>query len=134
MFNGEMWIDHLIIGAKDVSAAAEFYCKFLGFRRTSDDPGAIGGVVLSHSKCELLVLPFDQNRLPNPAHFAFRVESLDEFEGLLLKATEMALQPRSMPSRTSKPGSGELPRGGKLYRVFYVLDPSGSNVEVMVTI
>ena len=127
-----MRIDHLIVGARDVAASAEFYCNFLGFLTTPDDPGADGGMVLSQDQCELLILPFNEARLPNPAHFAFRVESVAEFEGLLSRAIEMGLHPRSMPPKNSKPGVGVLSRGGKQYKIFYVFDPAGSNVEVMV--
>jgi catechol 2,3-dioxygenase-like lactoylglutathione lyase family enzyme len=93
-----MLINHLIVGANDVTISTKFYCDFLGFRITSDDPGAKDGQVLEHDKSELLIIPFPEDRLPNPAHFAFEVNDLNEFENLLSKAEKMNLSPRSMPS------------------------------------
>lgn len=129
-----MHVNHLIIGSADVAAATKFYCEFLGFEKSSDDPGAPGGQVLAHDKSELLLIPFLQERLPNPAHFAFEVDSLKEFDCLLERAEVMGLAPRSMPSRDSKRGATEFVRGSNKYRIFYVFDPSGVNLEVMVKI
>lgn len=81
-----MFINHLIVGSKDVSASTEFYCNFLGFKMLKDDPGAKGGQVLEHDESELLLIPF--------------------------------------PS--------EFTRGHHKYKIFYVFDPSGVNLEVMV--
>ena len=127
-----MIINHLIVGAKDVPKSVEFYCKFLGFQKTPDDPGSQGGQVLENDKSELLVIPFPENRLPNPAHFAFEVSNTNEFNLLLQRAEEMDLSPRSMPPRDSERGPTEFSRGNTRYKIFYIFDPSGVNVEVMV--
>ena len=127
-----MTINHLIVGSQNVLASTEFYCDFLGFRKTTDDPGAEGGQVLEHIKSELLILPFSKERLPNPAHFAFEVDSMSEFERLLARAKEMSLSPRTMPPRDSSPGPNDFSRGSNRYRIFYVFDPSGTNLEIMV--
>jgi catechol 2,3-dioxygenase-like lactoylglutathione lyase family enzyme len=129
-----MTINHLIVGSQDVSASANFYCDFLGFRKISDDPGAEGGQVLEHDKSELLIIPFPKDRLPNPAHFAFEVDSVMEFENILAKAEQMNLSPRSMPPRDSERGPAEFSRGHQRYKVFYILDPSGVNLEVMTKV
>lgn len=127
-----MLINHLIVGSKDVSKSVHFYCEFLGFRKVDDDPGAQGGQVLSGDNSELLLIPFAETRLPNPAHFAFEAGSLSEFDALLRKAEEMGLSPRSTSTANSEKGPSEFLRGKKTYKIFYVFDPSGINVEVMV--
>ena len=127
-----MIINHLIVGSTDTAASVDFYCHFLGFKKTPDDPGAPGGQVLENDKSELLILPFPEHRLPNPAHFAFEVKDLNEFNTFLGRAEDMGLSPRSMPSKNSEKGPSELSRGNKNYRIFYVFDPSGINLEIMV--
>jgi catechol 2,3-dioxygenase-like lactoylglutathione lyase family enzyme len=119
-----MTINHIMIGSCDPESSVKFYSDFLGFRRTTDHPGAEGGAVLTHEASELLIIPFPKDRLPNPAHFAFEVNSLEQFTNLLTKAEGMGLAPRSQP----------FSRGPRKYRIFYVFDPSGVNLEVMVEI
>ncbi len=129
-----MVINHLIVGSGDVDASTNFYCELLGFRKTSDDPGAAGGQVLEHDRSELLIIPFPAEKMPNPAHFAFEVDDLDRFNDLLAHAEKMGLSPRSMPPRNSPLGPSEFLRGQNKYRIFYVFDPSGVNLEIMVKI
>lgn len=129
-----MTINHLIVGSGDIVASIQFYCDFLEFRKLFDDPGAKGGQVLEHDGCELLLIPFPKERLPNPAHFAFEVDHIDKFNALLTRARQLGLAPRTEPPKDSAPGAGEFSRGSSRYRNFYVFDPSGSNVEVMVKI
>lgn len=114
--------------------SAEFYCSLLGFEKVADDPGKKGGQVLFATECEILLLPFAKDSLPNPVHFAFEVSSVLEFFGLLSKAEEFGLAPRSEPARDSRRGAGEFSRTGRTFRNFYVSDPAGSNVEVLVYI
>jgi len=128
-----MKLNHLIIGSADVQTSTSFYCDIFGFKKVSDDPGAVGGQVLEGSECDLLILPFDGKQLPNPVHFAFET-SLSEFERILELAKRMGLEPRSESSRNSKPGYGEFTRGTKTFKNFYVSDPSGVVVEVMAFI
>ena len=129
-----MVINHLIVGSQNVPVSTKFYCDFLEFRRTPDDPGADGGQVLEHDQIELLIIPFPKERLPNPAHFAFEVDGLSKFERLLTKAEKLNLMPRSMPPRDSMHGPSDFSRGRHKYKVFYVFDPSGINLEIMVKI
>jgi RimJ/RimL family protein N-acetyltransferase/catechol 2,3-dioxygenase-like lactoylglutathione lyase family enzyme len=129
-----MIINHLIVGANDVPKSVEFYCKFLDFQKTPDDPGSQGGQVLENDKSELLIIPFPENRLPNPAHFAFEVNNIIKFDLLLQRAEAMGLSPRSMPPRDSEKGPTEFSRGDTRYKIFYIFDPSGVNVEVMVNL
>jgi len=74
-----MIINHVLVGAKEFEKSAAFYSALLGFEKTRDDPGTQGGVVLAKDSCELLVIPFPENRLPNPTHFAFEVSTTAEF-------------------------------------------------------
>lgn len=97
----------------------------------ADDPGSNGGQVLHGAQCDLLILPFERN-LPNPAHIAFEAESLAQFEQLLGRATQLQLEPRSEPERNAKAGAGKFQRGGHEFLNFYVFDPSGTNIEIMV--
>ena len=127
-----MKVNHFIIGALNTSESAEFYKKLFSFKETSDDPGREGGVVMEGEGCDLLILPFAREKLPNPAHFAFEVEDLAEFENILNTAIKMKLAPRCSPDLNSEKRPGEFSRSGTTYRNFYILDPSKCNVEVMV--
>ena len=121
-----------MIGSENVTTSTQFYRDFLGFRKTDDDPGAPDGQVLEHDQSELLIIPFPKERLPNPNHFAVEVSTQTEFNTLLKKAEIMNLSPRSMPDRTSLPGPAEFSRSKNSYRIFYVTDPSGVILEIMV--
>lgn len=126
-----MKVNHLILGSSDVQKSAAFYCELFGFQKTSDDPGEKGGQILHGEGCDINILPFKSN-LPNPFHFAFEVDSLKRFESVLVKATELGLKPRSQPSRSSEQGPGTHERNGRPFKNFYIEDPSGTLVELMV--
>lgn len=129
-----MFVNHLIVGSSNVAKSSDFYCQFLDFAKTNDDPGSKDGQVLATDRLDLLVLSFPQERLPNPAHFALEVKDIDRFNALLSKAHSMDLHPRQDPSRNAKPGFAEFERGDALYRHFYIYDPSEVNLEIMVRI
>lgn len=129
-----MKIDHFIIGSQDVKKSTSFYCELFGFEKVSDDPGAEGGQVLQSDGCDLLILPFKIEKLPNPVHFAFEAKSIIEFDMLLNKALAMGLEPRSEPSKNSTRGFGIFKRGQSTFKNFYLSDPSNTNVEVLVYI
>jgi catechol 2,3-dioxygenase-like lactoylglutathione lyase family enzyme len=128
-----MKINHLIVGSSDVEKSVAFYCNLFGFKKVSDNPGANGGQVLHGIESDLLILPFKTN-LPNPTHFAFEVDDVDKFKEIFARAEGMGLEPRTEPRRDSKRGFGEFNRASRLFLNFYVSDPSGSNVELMVFI
>ncbi len=128
-----MKINHLIVGSSDVKKSTAFYCELFGFEKVSDDPGAVGGQVLHGTESDLLILPFKAN-LPNPAHFAFEVSDVNRFKKILACAEEMGLEPRSEPARNSKLGFGQFKRASRTFLNFYVSDPSGSIIELMVFI
>lgn len=128
-----MKVNHLILGSSDVQKSAAFYCELFDFQKTSDDPGEVGGQVIRGEECDINILPFKSN-LPNPFHFAFEVDSLKRFEAIVGKAWELGLKPRSSPSRSSQEGPGEHQRGGRTFKNFYIDDPSGTLVELMVFI
>lgn len=62
------------------------------------------------------------------------MRDLSQFEQILDRAKKMGLEPRSEPPLNSRPGAGRFERAGKTFLNFYVLDPAGSNVELMVFI
>lgn len=129
-----MFINHLIVGSQDVPKTTEFYCELLGFKKSDDDPGAKGGQVLINDQCELLLIPFPKEKLPNPAHFAFEVNSIVEFKNILEKAKQMNLGPRTWPAKDSEKGTTIFKRGSSTYELFYLNDPNGVNLEVMVKV
>lgn len=128
-----MKVNHLILGSSDVQKSSAFYCELFSFKKTSDDPGEAGGQVIRGEECDINIIPFESN-LPNPFHFAFEVESLKRFESIADKALELGLKPRSAPSRSTKDGPGEHKRNGRTFKNFYLDDPSGTLVELMVFI
>ena len=130
----KIFVNHLMIGSAKPEVTVKFYEELLGFKRTDDDPGAIGGAVLTNNGVELLIIPFQNERLPNPAHFAFEVDSKTKFDSILEKAIGMNIIPRTWPQKDSKPGTSIFKRGSYTYELFYVFDPSGVNLEVMVKV
>ena len=46
----------------------------------------------------------------------------------------MNLSPRSIPSKNSKSGASKFSRGRYQYKIFYVFDPLGVNLEIMVKV
>lgn len=120
-----------MFSSKDVEKTIAFYSDIFGFKTTTDDPGADGGQVLHGDGCDLLVIPFNSERLPNPAHFAFEVNTVAEFDELLNKAVTLGLELRSEPLKNSKPGFGFFKRGLTRFKNFYISDPSGFNVAFL---
>src|SRR5258708_4049203 len=110
-----MKINHLIVGAKDVEISATFYCELLGYRRGdafmdtgTDQPG----LVLVHSSApELLLVPFQEERLPSPQHLAFETDGAD-FDRILEISRSRNLKPRSHPSFQSDEGVIDLEQSG----------------------
>ncbi len=90
------------------------------------------GSVMRHSNgFELMLVPFKKERLPNPQHLAFEVDG-DEFNSIHTKCLERHLPTRSEPSLQSPPGGPvTFKQGDCEYKHFYLLDPSGLNIEVM---
>ena len=129
-----MKINHLIIGSNNVEKSADFYCELFGFKKTSDNPGAEGGQVIEGEESNILILPFGPQKLPSPVHLAFESKNESEFYRVFERAQGLGLVPRSDPSKNSKLGFGEFTRGLKTFKQFYVSDPSGINVELMVYI
>lgn len=133
-----MKINHLIVGCEDVKKSQRFYNEILGFEFIStfvDTGTKKEGVVLvknsNGEELELLLVPFNDERLPSPQHIAFEVESR-EFDSIFTTATQMNLDIRSMPPLDCKiKGVGTTEVRGKKYERFYLLDPSRINIEFM---
>jgi catechol 2,3-dioxygenase-like lactoylglutathione lyase family enzyme len=128
-----MKVIHFILGSSDVQKSAAFYCELFDFQKTLDNPGEEGGQVIRGEECDINILPFQSN-LPNPFHFAIEVHNLKRFESVLGRASEMGLKPRSAPTRSAKDGAGEHQKSGRIFKNFYIEDPSGTLVELMVFI
>ncbi len=135
-----MRIQHMIVGVKDLNASESFFEKMLGFTKTASftdtGTGADGSVMLIDippgQVTEVLLVPFKHERLPNPQHLAFEAATEAEFLTILGKAKAAGLKIRAEPALVSEQiGVGELTMGKRVYRNFYVLEPSGINVEVM---
>jgi hypothetical protein len=62
------------------------------------------------------------------------VDSLKKFESIVEKASELGLKLRAGPSSSSEFGPGEHKRNGHAFKNFYIDDPSGTLVELMVFI
>lgn len=133
-----MRINHLIIGCDDVNKSRDFYTKVLGFNFINSfiDTGTKreGFVLLEESngeELEILLVPFNEERLPSPQHIAFEVSS-ERFSAIYNLALELKLDIRSMPPLDCKiKGVGTTEVRGKRYERFYLLDPSRVNVEFM---
>lgn len=134
-----MRINHLIIGCRDVGTSAIFYINILGFKFSQDfvDTGTgKTGQILHHSHnghdLDLLLVPFADTRLPSPQHLALEVDSKETFQRIYELAEKQGLKIRSAPALTSEQlGMGQLDIHNASYKNFYLLDPSGVNVEVM---
>lgn len=133
-----MRINHLIIGCEDVKKSQAFYMNVLGFEFVSSfvDTGTKKeGLVLldksSGEEVELLLVPFNDERLPSPQHIAFEIDS-KKFDSIFNVATEMKLEIRSMPPLDCKiKGIGTTEVRGRNFERFYLLDPSRVNIEFM---
>jgi catechol 2,3-dioxygenase-like lactoylglutathione lyase family enzyme len=135
-----MRVNHIIIGCKNVAQSAAFYESLFGFHVSQSfiDTGTGREGTVMHldangADLDLLLVPFEDVRLPSPQHVAFEVANERMFQSLLSAASGKGLQIRPEPSlKCEKSGIGTLAIHNKNYRLFYVLDPSGVNVEVML--
>ncbi|MCB9092182.1 MAG: VOC family protein [Halobacteriovoraceae bacterium] len=132
-----MKINHLIIGCEDIELSKEFYSSILGFKHVNSfvDTGTKkeGYVLIKEqdTELEILLVPFNEERLPSPQHIAFEVENVN-FESILKIANDKKLDVRAMPPLDCKiKGVGTTEVRGKKYERFYLLDPSRINIELM---
>ena len=134
-----MRIHHIIIGVKNLAESEKFYCECLGFRAREDvtdsKTGAIGKILQINNEnqkpLEVLLIPFDESRHPNPQHIAFEV-STQVFDSLYPKIKKLNIYTRANPSLFDvTDGVGKLTCGLYEYRNFYILDPNGINIEIM---
>lgn len=133
-----MKINHLIIGTDNLKKSTAFYTEVLSFNHhnTFIDTGTKKeGNVLTRGpaddELEILLVPFNDERLPSPQHIAFEVSSSD-FDSLFQAATNKGLDIRSMPPLDCKiKGIGTTEVRGRKFERFYLLDPSRVNIEIM---
>lgn len=138
-----MKINHIIIGTlpqeKSLGDAVLFYIEVLGLKemdRFLDTGTGEQGRVLVHESngkenFEILLVPFKPERLPNPQHVAIEVNA-EEFQSIYARAVKKKLTIRSESALDSTlRGIGEFKNRGIGYERFYLLDPSGVNIEIM---
>ena len=131
-----MKIDHLIIGCKDIEESKRFYEEILDFIPIGDfvDTGTGNkGLILKNAdpvyELKILLVPFSSERLPNPQHIAFDIEE-KKFKNIYIKANSIGLKIRSKPALNCiEFGVEEVKSGNEIYKIFYLLDPSGVNLE-----
>lgn len=142
-------VNHLIIGAPPsvaVEEVTEFYQQLLGFAALGDfvdSRSSLKGKIVGFGPAgrfdkevlvpgfHILVIPMETERLPNPQHFALEVSPTD-FDHLWQRVQQMHLPVRSLPSLVAPPSQvpGTLEMGPYSYRLFYVVDPAGVNLEI----
>ena len=126
-----MKIDHLIIGSHNLNISKEFYIKILGFNEHDsfiDTGTGKKGFILFHNNLKILLVPFEEIRLPNPQHIAFLVDEI-QFNKIYNTAINKKLKIRAEPNLNSeKFGIGLVDVN---YKNFYILDPSNVNIEIM---
>ena len=102
-----MRINHLIIGADHLKKSTDFYTEVLSFKHhnTFIDTGTKKeGNVLTRgpadNELEVLLVPFNDERLPSPQHIAFEVSSPD-FDSIFKTALDkvLSLRPKSRKHR-----------------------------------
>ena len=133
-----MRVNHLIIGTDDQKKATTFYTEILGFKlfNTFIDTGTKkeGNILIigpADNELELLLVPFNDERLPSPQHLALEVDS-ENFDVIFKKATDQGLDIRSLPPLDCKvEGIGTTEVRGRKFERFYLLDPSRVNIEIM---
>lgn len=132
-----MRINHLIIGCDDINKSKSFYEEIIGFTYFDSfiDTGTKkqGHVLVKNQNDELevLLVPFNEERLPSPQHIAFEVET-NQFNSILKTAEDKKLDIRAMPPLDCKiKGVGTTEVRGKKFERFYLLDPSRINIEIM---
>ncbi len=131
-----MRINHIFIPATDVEQSTRFYCDLFGFTATKRFNDGAGDCQTVHRDfhghdLDLLITPITTAKLPYAHHLAFETGSAIEFENLLQAAKEKGLKPRSDVPLESAAGTSIFKMNGKTYQHFYVLDPSGVNIEIM---
>ena len=133
-----MKINHLIIGCEDIKKSSEFYEGIIGltfFNSFIDTGTKKEGKVYLHQdgdhEFEILLVPFNEERLPSPQHLAFEL-NINEFQRIYNRAVEQGLDIRAMPPLDCKiKGIGKTEIRNRLYERFYLLDPNRVNIEFM---
>src|SRR4051794_21296075 len=114
-------IDHLWIRPPDLQATAAFYeslAEFTGFRLESRPAGQVHFHGETSSFALVAEAPFTQN-----LHVAFRADSNETVDAFHAAALEAGYGDNGAP--------GERPRYHPGYYAAFVLDPAGTNVELV---
>lgn len=135
-----MKIDHIILGCKDIQTSKKFYEEILDFIPVDEfiDTGTGNkGLILKSTnhifKLKILLVSFANERLPSPQHIAFEITEND-FKKIYAKANSIGLVIRSEPSlKSTELGVGKMKFENKMFKIFYLIDPSGINLEFMTS-
>ncbi len=135
-----MRINHLIIGAYNVTESVNFYRELFNFKTIgkfidtgTESEGEILNLVKDNQLLQLLIVPFKSERLPSPQHIAFEVEKetfLDIYQKAFAKKISVR---RNSLMNDIEIGIGVLNTILGEFRIFYLTDPSKVNIEIMCT-
>ena len=133
-----MRIDHIIIGTDNIISSIYFYENLLSFREFESfidtGTGKEGKILICNDQnfnLKILLVPFEKHRLPNPQHIAFIVEEI-QFYFIYNKALSLKIKVRAEANiYSNKERFGNIVNCNKRYTNFYVLDPSGVNIEIL---
>jgi catechol 2,3-dioxygenase-like lactoylglutathione lyase family enzyme len=133
-----MKVNHLIIGASNVLESVEFYSNLFKFEPVDSfidtgtgKQGEVLNLISDGHFLQLLIVPFGNERLPNPQHIAFEVNK-ESFKSIYERAITLKIPLRKNPPLDDNAqGIGELNSTFCTYNIFYVTDPSKINVEIM---
>jgi catechol 2,3-dioxygenase-like lactoylglutathione lyase family enzyme len=135
-----MKINHLMIGCgvRSIQASIDFYCDLLRYKKGEafiDTGTGRRGTVLTHDQApEVLMVPIEAESLPSPRHLAIEVSTY-QFETILARCEDFGIPTRSQaPIDWTEPGPTEFEQSGREYSHFFVTDPSGLNLEIMVAL
>lgn len=132
-------VNHLIMGARDVTASGAFYASLFGFKDLGENPHAEGSRTMVHYSAdrdetfEIVVHPYDDWLTPNPSHVSLEVDR-DTFDQILAAADELRITIFAEWDPTSRlTGCSEFEQRSTRYRRFFVVDPSNTRIEVLTT-
>jgi catechol 2,3-dioxygenase-like lactoylglutathione lyase family enzyme len=133
-------VHHLTVGAKDLAQSEVFYREVFGFRLVDaflDSQTKREGLVMvvyneQDEECaELRFVPLPDSRLPSPPQLTLEVSS-SVFERALAAARKYALPVRPFPALDAPAsGTGHCEIREQHFEQFFLLDPSGVNIQVL---
>jgi catechol 2,3-dioxygenase-like lactoylglutathione lyase family enzyme len=132
-------VNHLIVCARDVAASTAFYTSLFRFKDLGKNPHSAGAKTLVHYSAdddetfEIVVHPFRDWLTPNPSQVSLEVDP-NTFDRILVAADDhrVTIFAERDPEST-KTGCSETELRSAGYRHFFVVDPSGTRIEVLTS-